>query len=99
MKEGEGIGVGGHTVMPMNRPPHPNAQKLFVNWLLSRDGMSVVQEITKYDTFRVDIPKDMVLPGNLRKKGRNYIFMERLPDFAEKLDKATAVWAKILRGE
>ena len=99
MKEGEQISVGGHTVMAMNRPPHPNAQKLFVNWLLSRDGMSVVQEITKYDTFRVDIPKDNVLPGNLRKKGRNYIFMERLPGFAEKLNKANALWKKILRGE
>ena len=99
MKEGERISVGGHTVMPMNRPPHPNAQKLFVNWLLSRDGMSVVQEITKYDTFRVDIPKDNVLPARLRKEGRNYILMERLPSFAEKLNKATAIWKKILRGE
>jgi len=99
MKEGERISVGGHTVMPMNRPLHPNAQKLFVNWLLSRDGMSVVQEITKYDTFRVDIPKDNVLPARLRKEGRNYILMERLPNFSERLNKATALWKKILRGE
>ncbi len=99
MKEGEQISVGGHTVMAMNRAPHPNAQKLFVNWLLSKDGMSVVQEITKWDTFRIDIPKDNVLPGSLRKEGRKYIFMERLPGFAEKLNKATAIWAKILRGQ
>ncbi len=99
MKEGEQISVGGHTVMAMNRAPHPNAQKLFVNWLLSKDGMSVVQEITHYDTFRVDIPKDNVGPGRLRIKGRNYIFMERLPSFADKLNKATAIWAKILRGQ
>ena len=38
--------------------PHPNAAKLFANWLLSRDGQLAWQEETKQASLRMDTPKD-----------------------------------------
>ncbi len=96
-KEGERLGVGGHTVQVMNRAPHPNAAKLFVNWLLSKEGMSVVQQVTKADSLRIDISKDNVDPDNRRKEGRNYAFLEALPDSAKLINEATRFWQKAMR--
>ena len=96
-KEGERLGIGGHTVQVLNRAPHPNAAKLFVNWLLSKEGMYVVQKVTKADSLREDIPKDNVDPEDRRKKGRNYFFLESLPDVAESINEATAFWQKAMR--
>ena len=38
----EPSGSGGSFALALN-PPHPNATKLWVNWLLSREGMTTVQ--------------------------------------------------------
>ena len=37
-KEGGGLVQQFGTVTLMNRAPHPNAAKVFINWLLSRKG-------------------------------------------------------------
>jgi ABC-type Fe3+ transport system substrate-binding protein len=62
----------------INRAPHPNAAKLFINWYLSRAGQSVWQkvmnmkEVETSDSMRIDIPKDEVLPDGKRVVGREY---------------------------
>jgi len=50
----------------LNRAPHPNGAKVFVNWLLSRDAQSLIQKTDGSDSLRIDIPKDSVLPENRR---------------------------------
>ena len=35
---------GGAIMLP-NNPPHPNAQKLFVNWILTREGQTVMHKV------------------------------------------------------
>jgi ABC-type Fe3+ transport system substrate-binding protein len=64
LKEGCAIGPGGGAVSMIDRAPHPNAAKLYVNWLLSREGQTAFQEETKYASLRTDIPKpkDLILP-------------------------------------
>lgn len=37
--------------------PHPNAAKLFVNWLLSKDTQTVLMQAVKLNSQRVDVPK------------------------------------------
>jgi iron(III) transport system substrate-binding protein len=79
LKEGGTIGGGGSSVIALiNRAPHPNAAKVFINWYLSREGQSVwqkvmnVKEVEASDSMRVDIPKDDVLPDGKRAAGREY---------------------------
>jgi ABC-type Fe3+ transport system substrate-binding protein len=79
LKEGGTIGGGGSSVLALiNRAPHPNAAKLFINWYLSREGQSVwqkvmnVKEVEASDSMRIDISKDEVLPDGRRVAGREY---------------------------
>lgn len=80
LKEGVSeIGGGSSSVIAfLNKAPHPNAAKVFVNWLLSRQGQMVWQRVMNKvvvegsDSMRVDIPKDDVLADAKRLPGRNY---------------------------
>ncbi|MBI1994017.1 MAG: extracellular solute-binding protein [Deltaproteobacteria bacterium] len=49
----------GHLAL-VNRAPHPNAAKVFVNWLLSKEGQLQWQKRTDNNSLRTDIPKGML---------------------------------------
>jgi len=79
LKEGGSIGGGGSSVLALiNRAPHPNAAKLFINWYLSRQGQALwqqvmnVKEVEASDSMRIDLAKDDVLPDGKRAPGREY---------------------------
>ena len=58
----------------LERSPHPNAAKVFINWLLSRDGQIAVQKDGGVnDSLRLDIPKNDLRPMARRKPGANYM--------------------------
>jgi iron(III) transport system substrate-binding protein len=67
----------------VNKAPHPNAAKLFINWFLSRRGQIVYQESHgDRDSLRIDIPKDKVPAGVRRVAGRKYFFVDG-PEFID----------------
>jgi len=67
----------------VNRAPHANAAKVFINWFLSRRGQIVYQESHgDRDSLRVDIAKDKVPAAQRRLAGRKYFFVE-LPEYME----------------
>ncbi|HEU4341392.1 MAG TPA: extracellular solute-binding protein [Candidatus Binatia bacterium] len=77
-KEGGGLVQQFGTLALVNRAPHPNAAKVFINWLLSRRGQMALQKRTSTaespaDSLRVDIPKDDVPYLNRRLEGIKYI--------------------------
>jgi iron(III) transport system substrate-binding protein len=80
LKEGGSeIGGGSSSVLAfLNKAPHPNAAKVYVNWLLSRRGQILWQRVMNKvvvegsDSMRIDIPKDDVLADAKRVPGRNY---------------------------
>ncbi len=81
-KEGGGLVQQFGTITLVNRAPHPNAAKVFINWLLSRRGQIAVQKTQSKgenpaDSLRVDIPKDDVPMLNRRIDGINYIDTSR----------------------
>jgi iron(III) transport system substrate-binding protein len=98
-KESRAISAGnvGSVALP-SHAPHPQAARLFVNWLLSREGQIAFQRAANTPTnseesMRVDIPKDMV-PADVRRiDGVKYLLADR-PEFMnmapiyEVLDKA-----------
>ena len=73
------IGGGGSSVIVLiNRAPHPNAAKLFINWYLSREGQMTWQRVMNTivieasDSMRIDIPKDNVMMASKRLEGVKY---------------------------
>ena len=54
-KEGTYVAIGnGGPVIVKNRP-HPNATKIFVNWLLSKEGQEIYGKATGHATRRLDV--------------------------------------------
>ncbi len=73
-KEGGNLEPGAFTVAWLERSPHPNAAKVFINWLLSRDGQIAVQKDGGVnDSLRIDIPKNDLRPIARRKADTNYM--------------------------
>ena len=101
LKEGEDIGWGANVVWAMNKPPHPAAQKLFINFLLTREGQIMFQDITGSDSLRIDIPKDSVKPDLLRHPGVEYLrFDQIVPGWlTAEIQIAGITFAKELMGE
>jgi iron(III) transport system substrate-binding protein len=48
------------SVMFVNRAPHPNAGKVFMNWLLTKEGQTVFSKGMGYVSRRLDVPTDHV---------------------------------------
>jgi len=87
-KENLAITAGnmGSIVLP-SEPPHPNAARVFVNWLLSREGQTVFQRTvnTPYnseESLRTDIPKDMVRSEVRRAEGVKYWLVDK-PEYID----------------
>ena len=87
-KESRAISAGnmGSIVMP-SQPPHPNAARVFVNWLLSREGQTALQRAANTpnnseESLRTDIPKDMVRSEVRRIDGVKYILVDK-PEYID----------------
>jgi hypothetical protein len=75
------------TVALPNQAPHPNAAKVFINWLLSRNGQIALQRRTMNaespaDSLRIDIPKADVPHGSRRLEAIRYLDTGR-PEWIE----------------
>jgi iron(III) transport system substrate-binding protein len=82
MKEGAWVNSGGTgTIAPMNKAPHPNAAKLFINWWLGKDAQLAYQKVNPLDeSLREDISKDDVDPNYRRKPGVTYTHLDADPN-------------------
>jgi iron(III) transport system substrate-binding protein len=78
-KEGAALTSSGSNVALLNKAPHPNAAKVAINWLLSREGQIAFQKIPDpgHDSLRIDIPKDDVPPYFRRVDGIKYLNIDR----------------------
>jgi iron(III) transport system substrate-binding protein len=73
-KEGGALEPGAFTLAWLDRSPHPNASRVFINWLLSREGQMAVQRDGQVnDSLRVDISKSDLRPMARRKEGAKYM--------------------------
>jgi ABC-type Fe3+ transport system substrate-binding protein len=46
--------------MLVNKPAHPNAAKVYLNWLLGKDEQTAFAKANGYVSARVDVPTDFV---------------------------------------
>ncbi len=73
-KEGGALEPGAFTLVWLDKSPHPNASRVFINWLLSREGQTAVQRDGQVnDSLRLDISKSDLRPMARRKEGAKYM--------------------------
>jgi ABC-type Fe3+ transport system substrate-binding protein len=73
-----------YVVLAYNRAPNPNATKLFVNWVLSKEGQTAWAQHVQFNANRIDVP--IVNPEDAPKPGvvyKNRNQEEIYPIFAE----------------
>ncbi len=58
LKEGTYNTTGSWAAAFLDRPPHPNAATVFLNWLLSREGQTVLTLHGSVASRRLDVPTD-----------------------------------------
>ena len=81
-REGAFVGPSQGGVNLFKNAPHPNAAKVAINWLLSREGQDAYQKMfaLQHDvrqSMREDISTDVIPPTYRRVKGVNYIYSGR----------------------
>jgi iron(III) transport system substrate-binding protein len=88
LKEGAGLHSQSGSVGLMKDAPHPNAAKVFLNWLLSREGQLTMQTayvkagVGASNSFRIDISKDMIPLSQRIQDGVDYLEIE-LPEMRD----------------
>jgi ABC-type Fe3+ transport system substrate-binding protein len=60
------------SLMVMNKSPHPNAGKVFLNWLLTKEGQTAFSKGMGYMSRRLDVPTDHVPSYWVPKEGVKY---------------------------
>jgi iron(III) transport system substrate-binding protein len=80
------------SIEAFDRPAHPNAAKLFINWFLSKEGQSEVQKIegALYGSLREDIGYGKIDPTARRTPGVLYDYEEAEPQRAALANAAVA---------
>jgi len=67
VKEGTYLTAAVGSVSLVNRAPHPNAAKVYINWLLSRGPQTQWSKAAALWSRRVDVPSDHLDPGFIPK--------------------------------
>lgn len=62
-------------VILIDRAPHPNATKLFVNWLLTKEGQTVWSKLAQSNSRRADV--EPTSPNLLPVPGKKYLTFTR----------------------
>jgi ABC-type Fe3+ transport system substrate-binding protein len=87
------------TLSLFNRAPHPNAAKVAINWLLSREGQTTWLDSNHKsgglnDSLREDISKEKVSDQARRVKGAKFLWLN--PEWIEELDTIRDIIKKAL---
>lgn len=74
-KEGHGAGASGVIVL-FDRPPNPNAAKLFINWFLTKDAQQIYAVASGKMSRRLDVSDQHLLPAQRMKEGVRYVISD-----------------------
>jgi ABC-type Fe3+ transport system substrate-binding protein len=69
LKEGSDTSPASGGLSIFNRAPHPNAAKVYINWLLSKEGQTIYTRATGYISNRLDVPTDHAAPWRVPQPG------------------------------
>lgn len=71
--EGTWLGNGLGGVSLMVRSPHPNAAKVFINWILTREAQNLFSKAYGAPSGRLDVPTEGIEPITIPKPGVKYV--------------------------
>ena len=69
LKEGTDVSPANGALALFNKAPHPNGAKIYINWLLSKDGQAVFARASGYVSARADVPTDHTEPWRVPQPG------------------------------
>jgi len=98
LKEGTYGTAGSGNLAIIKSPAHPNATKVFVNWLLSREGQEIVSKALGQATRRLDVDtkwlrESGVIAAKDQLPVKEYLLVENQSE--EKLDKVREPASKV----
>jgi iron(III) transport system substrate-binding protein len=67
------LGPSSGIVALVNRAPHANAARLFLNWILTREGQTIMTTTVGLPSRRVDVPTAHLFPHIVPVPGKKYI--------------------------
>jgi ABC-type Fe3+ transport system substrate-binding protein len=80
------VGAGTDPASWLASSPNTNAAKVFLNWILSRDGQTQFQKLTRENSLRVDIPKEGIIHAfSILDPRREYLFTG-LEEYKDKIN-------------
>lgn len=68
----EGTYLSEAIIALMNKSPHPNASRIFINWVLTKEPQTILQNYLQKQSARVDVPTDELDHLKIRKPGEKY---------------------------
>lgn len=69
LKEGSDISPGAGALALFNRAPHPSAARVYINWLLTKEGQYGLGKAIGYVSRRLDVPNDYYEPWRVPQPG------------------------------
>ncbi len=68
----------------LSKAPHPDAARVFINWILSKEGQITFSKITGVASRRLDVPTDFLDKDAVLSPNTKYVSRETEQDFLEK---------------
>lgn len=87
------------TIAPalINQAPHPNAARVFLNWLFTKEGQTIHSKVSLQQSTRLDVPTDFLNPIVVRQPGVTYVISNNEENNTRRVGAATEA-AKIILG-
>jgi iron(III) transport system substrate-binding protein len=85
LREGSDVSPASGAVSLFNNQPHPNAARVYLNWLLSREGQTAYAQATGYVSSRLDVPTDHTFPWRVPAPGSVKTYDQQAMDVKDEL--------------
>ncbi len=98
--EGTDLTGGSGLICLLNRAPHPNATKVFINWYLSKEGQTLYSKVKLAQSARMDVRVDQIPEEELRDPAIKYFVSEREEFLSKEQDhfkQASEVFGSLLQ--
>lgn len=102
LSEGDFMTGADSNITLINKAPHPNAARLFVNWLTSKEGGTVMAKFYQKHSTRIDVPTEFEGKKliQLREPGGKYYNIENeefLLKSGERIEKAREIFGYLIK--
>jgi iron(III) transport system substrate-binding protein len=85
LKEGTHVSPASGSLSVFNRAPNPNAAKVYINWLLTKEGQTNYIRATGYVSARLDAPTDHAEPWRIPSPSAIKTYTQDALDVKEKV--------------